>query len=141
MTETRTRRTTARSAKLFEEAAQHLAGGVGSGTRSPRSGWLPLPIFVEHAQGAHLTDVDGNLYIDYAMGLGPLTLGHRPPAVIEAVTRQITDRGLSSCGSSAIVERFHWPTANRDNGRICGDRRSDVGFSRPRLIDWRVRFP
>jgi glutamate-1-semialdehyde 2,1-aminomutase len=113
MTETWTRRTTARSAKLFEEAARHLAGGVGSGTRSPRSGWLPLPIFVDHAQGAHLTDVDGNVYLDYAMGLGPLILGHRPAAVIEAVTRQITDRGsmfalahdLEGQAAAAVAER------------------------------------
>src|SRR2546429_8260196 len=93
MNETTARRQTARSEALFEEAARHLAGGVGSGTRSPRSGWLPLPIFVEHGRGAHLTDVDGNVYIDYAMGLGPLILGHRPAAVMEAVTRQISDRG------------------------------------------------
>ena len=35
--------TTTRSAELYELAAHHLAGGVGSGTRSPRSGWLPYP--------------------------------------------------------------------------------------------------
>lgn len=93
MSETTATRSTRESGRLFEQAAQHLAGGVGSGTRSPRSGWLPLPVFVAEGHGSRLTDVDGNEYIDYAMGLGPLILGHRPPAVIEAVTRQITERG------------------------------------------------
>jgi glutamate-1-semialdehyde 2,1-aminomutase len=86
-------RATSRSLRLYEDAARHLAGGVGSGTRSPRSGWLPYPVFVAEGHGARLTDVDGNNYIDYAMGLGPLILGHRPPTVIDAVTRQLHDRG------------------------------------------------
>jgi glutamate-1-semialdehyde 2,1-aminomutase len=93
MSEATAARTTTESAHLFERAAEHLAGGVGSGTRSPRSGWLPLPVFVAEGSGARLTDVDGNTYLDYAMGLGPLILGHRPPGVIEAVTRQINERG------------------------------------------------
>ena len=86
-------RRTTRSAQLFERAQRHLAGGVGSGTRSPNSGWRPQPIFVDHARGSHLVDVDGNEYLDYAMGLGPLLLGHRPPEVIEAVTGVINERG------------------------------------------------
>ena len=36
-----------RSTLLFERAARHLVGGVGSGTRAPRSGWLPEPVFVK----------------------------------------------------------------------------------------------
>ena len=56
------------------------AGGVGSGTRSPRSGWLPLPVFAREGSGAILTDEDGNSFIDYVMGQGPLILGHRPRA-------------------------------------------------------------
>jgi glutamate-1-semialdehyde 2,1-aminomutase len=86
-------RTTTRSRELFDLAGRHLAGGVGSGTRSPRSGWKPHPIFVDHGSGSHVYDVDGNDYIDYQMGQGPLILGHRPPEVIEAVTRVINDRG------------------------------------------------
>ena len=38
-------------------------------------------------------DEDGNRYIDYVMGQGPLILGHRPQAVIEAVTTTLTERG------------------------------------------------
>ncbi len=81
------------SGRLFELANAHLAGGVGSGTRSPRSGWLPHPIFVDHATGSRVVDVDGNEYVDYQMGQGPLLLGHRPAQVLDAVTRTITERG------------------------------------------------
>jgi glutamate-1-semialdehyde 2,1-aminomutase len=109
-----TRRSTTRSAELFERAAEHLAGGVGSGTRSPRSGWLPLPVFVAEGSGSRLTDVDGNEYIDYAMGLGPLILGHRPPALIDAVTRVLRERGslfalahdLEGQAAAAVCERM-----------------------------------
>jgi glutamate-1-semialdehyde 2,1-aminomutase len=92
-TESKTKRTIAESGRLFELANKHLAGGVGSGTRSPRSGWLPHPIFVDHATGSRVFDVDGNEYVDYQMGQGPLILGHRPAPVLEAVTRTITERG------------------------------------------------
>jgi glutamate-1-semialdehyde 2,1-aminomutase len=88
-----TARCTERSQELFARAQEHLAGGVGSGTRSPRSGWRPSPIYVDHASGSRVTDVDGNEYVDYQMGQGPLILGHRPPSVLEAVTRTINERG------------------------------------------------
>lgn len=86
-------RSTAESERLFARAKEHLVDGVGSGTRSTRSGWDPCPIFVREGSGSHLTDVDGNTYLDYQMGQGPLILGHRPVAVIEAVTETIRTRG------------------------------------------------
>ena len=93
MTITRPVRATAQSQKLFERAQKHLAGGVGSGTRSPRAGWGSSPIYVAEASGSHVTDVDGTTYIDYQMGQGPLILGHRPPELLAAVTRAINERG------------------------------------------------
>jgi glutamate-1-semialdehyde 2,1-aminomutase len=86
-------RSTTRSRELFQEAAASLAGGVGSGTRSPRSGWQPVPVFVRSGEGAHLTDEDGNTFVDYVMGQGPLILGHRHPAVIDAITETLHERG------------------------------------------------
>ena len=85
--------TTTRSQELFDRASNYLPGGVGSGTRSPRSGWLPLPVFAREGSGAWFVDEDGNRYIDYVMGQGPLILGHRPQAVIDAVTTTLTERG------------------------------------------------
>ena len=84
---------TDQSQELYKKAQQYFAGGVGSGTRSPASGWQPSPIFVKKGEGSHVWDEDGNEYIDYLMGGGPLILGHRPKAVIEAVCQTIQTRG------------------------------------------------
>ena len=51
------------------------------------------PVFVAKAEGAVIEDVDGNRLIDLAGGIGCLNTGHRPPALIEAVRRQL-DRFL-----------------------------------------------
>ena len=109
-----TKRSTERSGELFELAGRHLAGGVGSGTRSPRSGGLPHPIFVDHATGSRVIDVDGNEYVDYQMGQGPLILGHRPREVLEFVAETITTRGsmLALCtdlegqAATAVADRI-----------------------------------
>lgn len=49
------------------------------------------PAFVRRARGARVWDVDGNEYIDYILGLGPVILGHAHPAVNRAVMEQIED--------------------------------------------------
>ena len=51
------------------------------------------PVFVAKAEGAVVEDVDGNCLIDFAGGIGCLNTGHRAPAVIEAIRRQL-DRFL-----------------------------------------------
>lgn len=51
------------------------------------------PIFVAKAEGAVIEDVDGNRLIDFAGGIGCLNTGHRAPAVIDALRRQL-DRFL-----------------------------------------------
>jgi len=50
---------------------------------------LATPIYIESAEGAFMTDVDGNTYLDLAMGFGPLILGHRPPEVEAAIRAQL----------------------------------------------------
>ena len=82
-----------RSVKFFQNALHHFAGGVGSGTRSPSSGWVPNPIYVDYGEGSHIWDVDGNEYVDYLLACGPLILGHRPKPVIDRVCQTIQDRG------------------------------------------------
>jgi 4-aminobutyrate aminotransferase/(S)-3-amino-2-methylpropionate transaminase len=51
------------------------------------------PVFVDKAEGAVIEDVDGNRLIDFAGGIGCLNTGHRAPAVVAAVRRQL-DRFL-----------------------------------------------
>jgi glutamate-1-semialdehyde 2,1-aminomutase len=79
--------------RLFERATRTLPGGVGSSARGTRAGWDPYPPFIAHGEGSRLTDVDGNEYVDYLLGLGPMLLGHRPPEVTEAVVRAVRDLG------------------------------------------------
>ncbi len=83
----------ARSKAAFEAAQAYLPGGVNSPVRSFR-GVGGDPVVVASGSGSHITDVDGNEYIDYCGSWGPLILGHAHPAVVEAVT-QAASRGLT----------------------------------------------
>ncbi len=69
-----------------ERARRTLAGGVASSIRAAQ---LPIPISFASGHGSHLTDVDGNAYVDYDLGYGPMLLGHSPEKVLEAVRRQL----------------------------------------------------
>ena len=62
----------------------------------PRGVYNITPIFLARGDGAAVEDVDGNVFLDFAGGLGCLNVGHRAPAVVEAVRRQ-TDRFLHGC--------------------------------------------
>jgi glutamate-1-semialdehyde 2,1-aminomutase len=77
--------TDTRSAELYARALQLLPGGVNSPVRAMRAIGRD-PIFVERAAGAELTDVDGNVYVDYVCSWGPLIHGHAHPAILEAIT-------------------------------------------------------
>jgi glutamate-1-semialdehyde 2,1-aminomutase len=70
------------SRRHFERARRTLAGGVSSSFRSAQR---PTPLYFSHGDGARIVDVDGQEYVDYVLGWGPLILGHSPPAVVEAV--------------------------------------------------------
>lgn len=80
------------SAGLYERARRVLAGGVSSDARRPAPG--EVPIYVDHAEGAYLWDVDGRRYVDYVLGQGPMVLGHCPPALVTAVADQAA-RGMA----------------------------------------------
>ncbi len=74
------------SLKLYQEAQELFPDGVTHDTRY----LMPFPIYVTHAEGPYKWDVDGNRYMDYVMGHGSLLLGHSHPAVVEAVTTQMS---------------------------------------------------
>ena len=81
---------TENSRKLFEEARKVLPGGVSSPVRAIK----PYPFYTRRANGSKITDIDGNEYIDYVMGYGPLLLGHNHPAIKDAVIKQLSDGWL-----------------------------------------------
>ena len=85
--------TLVRSHTLYEEAQTLLPGGVNSPVRAFR-GVGGNPVFIDHASGPYLYDVDGNRYLDYVQSWGPMILGHCHPSVVEAVIRA-SRQGLS----------------------------------------------
>ncbi|HTC25339.1 MAG TPA: 4-aminobutyrate--2-oxoglutarate transaminase [Gemmatimonadales bacterium] len=62
-------------------------------------------IAIAHAEGAVLTDVDGNQLIDFGGGIGVVNVGHRHPAVLEAVRDQL-DRYLHVCFPVSSYEPY-----------------------------------
>ena len=78
---------------MFERAVQAIPGGVNSPVRAFKAVGGDPP-FIEGADGATVTDADGNSYIDYVGSWGPMILGHRPSVVIDAL-RATLDRGTS----------------------------------------------
>jgi len=83
-----------KSLELFEEAKTLVPGGV-LGARKPGDFIMgEYPIFLEYGKGCRLTDVDGNEYIDFLCGYGPIILGYREEEVDDAVIRQIKDKSF-----------------------------------------------
>ena len=81
------------SKKLYERALRLIPGGVNSPVRACKSVGAD-PLFIDRAEGCLIVDADGNRYIDYIGSWGPMILGHRHPAVIEAIT-SVLERGIS----------------------------------------------
>ena len=73
-----------KSREYLERAKRSLAGGVSSPFRAK----APVPLYFRNGCGARLEDVDGNEYIDYVLAWGPMILGYRHPAILEAMRRQ-----------------------------------------------------
>jgi 4-aminobutyrate aminotransferase/(S)-3-amino-2-methylpropionate transaminase len=71
----------------------------------PRAVFNTVPIFAAGGEGAHLTDVDGNRYIDLAGGLGVLNVGRGNPRVLEAIRRQ-TAQSLHECFHVSMYEGY-----------------------------------
>jgi glutamate-1-semialdehyde 2,1-aminomutase len=84
---------TTKSDKLFAQAQELMPGGVNSPVRAFKAVGRS-PIFIDHADGPFLYDVDGNRYIDYVCSFGPLIAGHAHPEIVEAVQRAVL-RGTS----------------------------------------------
>ena len=75
----------------FSRSASHFVEGV-------------YPSYIELAQGSHFTDVDGNEFIDYLCGLGPITLGYNYKPVNDAIVKQLKKGILFSLPHRIEVE-------------------------------------
>ncbi|MFC6756612.1 MULTISPECIES: glutamate-1-semialdehyde 2,1-aminomutase [Haloarcula] len=77
------------SRDLYDRALSVMPGGVNSSVRAIR----PYPFFVQKGDGGHVVDADGNRYIDYVMGYGPLLLGHDMPDSVQSAVQQRAAEG------------------------------------------------
>jgi 4-aminobutyrate aminotransferase/(S)-3-amino-2-methylpropionate transaminase len=79
----------------------------------PRAPYNTIPVFAASAEGATITDVDGNRYIDFAGGIGCLNIGHQAPRVTAAIKEQL-EKHLHLCfavtpyeGYIAVAEKLN----------------------------------
>ena len=79
--------------KVFDQAQQHIPGGVNSPVRA-FNGVGGDPVFIKRATGPYIIDNEDKQYIDYVGSWGPMILGHTHPEVVKAVKAAV-DNGLS----------------------------------------------
>ncbi|MGM9760577.1 MAG: glutamate-1-semialdehyde 2,1-aminomutase [Parabacteroides sp.] len=82
-----------RSKAAYQEALTYIPGGVDSPVRALKSVGA-TPLFIDHAKGVRLTDIDGNRYTDFCLSWGVFLVGHSHPHVNAAARKAV------SCGSS-----------------------------------------
>lgn len=84
-----------RSLELAKRREDSVANGHGS----------VCGIYIEKAIGSNLIDVDGNIFIDYAGGIGTMNVGHSHPKVIDAINKQM-NRYVHPCFTVAPYEPY-----------------------------------
>ncbi len=90
------------SRALCERESVHLAPGTQGYA-------LMAGIAVDHAEGSTITDVDGNVFVDFIGGIGVGAIGHSHPTWVEAVQAQAAQAAVGSLASAAraeLLERF-----------------------------------
>lgn len=87
---------------MFEEAKKYLVGGMASALH--KAPWQEYPIFITRGKGSRLYDLDGNEYIDYMGGFGPMILGYAPEVLNEAVKKQLELGTHFAAPSDTLIE-------------------------------------
>ena len=143
---------TARSKEWFAQAKLVLAGGVSSSARATVTGELPYPLFMASGRGSRITDVDGNVFIDYLLSYGSLILGHAAEEITTAVCEQMAQgsmfgtcntvevelaRQICQCVPCADLVRY----ANSGSEAICGAIRAARGYTgRSRILKFEGHY-
>ena len=91
-----------KSKALHDELVQYIPGGVGSSFHKPS--YRDFPVAMKYGKGSKLYDVDGNEYIDYVGGFGPMLLGYAPDVVNEAVREQLEKGSHFSAPTEDMLE-------------------------------------
>jgi len=94
-------RRTRKSREHWEKVRKHIPAGVESNVRF----FEPYPFYVKRAKGPYIWDLDGNKIIDFALGYGPMILGHNHPDVVRAVVGQVK-KGTMYGASSEMAHDY-----------------------------------
>ncbi len=89
------------SIQAFQDAQELIPGGVNSPVRAFKSVGIP-PVFIDHAKGSKVYDIDGNEYIDFVSSWGPLILGHAHEGILKAIN-ETAEKG-TSFGAPTLLE-------------------------------------
>lgn len=81
-----------------ERAKKVIPGGINSNARAQS---VPVPLFYERGEAGHIWDIDGNEYVDFVLGQGPMLLGYTPRPVIQAA-RDWLQKGLVYAGQTKL---------------------------------------
>ena len=94
-----------KSNKLKERARKVIPHQTGTFSRAASSFVEGVfPTYIQTANGSHFTDVDGNVFLDFLLGIGPITLGYNYKAVNEAIFSQLQEGILFSLPHPVEVE-------------------------------------
>lgn len=77
-----------KSIELYNKGQHNLVGAVNSPVRAFKSVG-GVPVFIDHAKGSKVFDVDGNEYIDLVLSYGPMILGHRHDKVEKSIKKAL----------------------------------------------------
>ncbi|WKK66936.1 glutamate-1-semialdehyde 2,1-aminomutase [Lutimonas zeaxanthinifaciens] len=77
-----------KSIELYNKGQHNLVGAVNSPVRAFKSVG-GVPVFIDHAKGSKVFDVDGNEYIDLVLSYGPMILGHRHNKVEKSIKKAL----------------------------------------------------
>ncbi len=83
-------RTTTNSWDKYEESLSFLPAGSSTNSKAPKLK-PEEPALIVRGNGCRVYDVDGNEYIDYRNGLGPVSLGYNIPEVNNAIIEQLNN--------------------------------------------------
>ncbi len=93
-----------KSDELAAKANTLIPGGCHTYSKGADQSPLLGPKFIARGKGSHIWDVDGNEYIDWAMGLTSVSLGHAYEPVLEAVRKELVNGSNFQCPSPIEVE-------------------------------------
>lgn len=83
---------TRRSEYLYEKSKRLIPTGASSLMRT--SSWDPYPIYIKGGKGSKIWDVDGNEYIDFLMGFGPIINGHANDKINSAIKKYLKEGSI-----------------------------------------------